>query len=35
MPPRILALGLLVAPYFIMIPGMGTAGLKTPKTWRS
>ena len=33
LPPMILALGLLVAPYFIMMPGMGSgiAGAKTPK----
>lgn len=33
LPPLILALGLLVAPYFIMMPGMGSgiAGAKTPK----
>ncbi|WP_159718597.1 DUF2938 domain-containing protein [Geminicoccus flavidas] len=33
LPPMILALGLLVAPYFIMMPGMGlgVAGAKTPK----
>ena len=33
LPPMILALGLLVAPYFIMMPGMGLgiAGAKTPK----
>ena len=33
LPPMILALGLLVAPYLIMIPGMGSgiAGAKTPK----
>lgn len=33
LPPMILALGLLVAPYFIMMPGMGSgiAGVKTPK----
>jgi len=32
LPPMILALGLLVAPYFIMMPGMGAgiAGAKTP-----
>lgn len=32
LPPMILALGLLVAPYFIMMPGMGSgiAGAKTP-----
>jgi Protein of unknown function (DUF2938) len=32
LPPLILALGLLVAPYFIMMPGMGSgfAGAKTP-----
>jgi uncharacterized membrane protein len=33
LPPMILALGLLVAPYFIMMPGMGLgiAGARTPK----
>jgi hypothetical protein len=33
LPPMILALGLLVAPYLIMMPGMGSgiAGAKTPK----
>lgn len=33
LPPIILAFGLLVAPYFIMMPGMGSgiAGAKTPK----
>lgn len=33
LPPMILALALLVAPYFIMMPGMGSgiAGAKTPK----
>jgi Protein of unknown function (DUF2938) len=33
LPPMILALGLLVAPYFIMMPsmGLGIAGAKTPK----
>ena len=32
LPPMILALGLLIAPYFIMMPGMGSgiAGAKTP-----
>jgi hypothetical protein len=32
LPPMILALGLLVAPYFIMMPGMGLgiAGARTP-----
>src|SRR4051794_13642498 len=33
LPPMILALGLLVAPYFIIMPGMGAgiAGAKTPQ----
>jgi hypothetical protein len=33
LPPMILALGLLVAPYFLMMPGMGSgiAGARTPK----
>jgi hypothetical protein len=33
LPPMILALGLLVAPYFVMMPGMGSgiARAKTPK----
>jgi hypothetical protein len=33
LPPMILALGLLVAPYFIMMPSMGSgiAGAKTPR----